>query len=255
MTSHSGPIGWGTRRSVSRHQYNQLGGFSEGGEALCKSLFMGGVTNRFPTLNVAYLEGGVAWACDTFSRMVDHWKKRGGENIQKLNPERMDSELMLDLLKRYGDPRIQPIVSDLVGASLWSPRPEELDDWRACGIEDAADIERLFVPRFYFGCEADDRMNALAFDRRLNPFGARLRAIFSSDLGHFDVVDMREVVEEAFELVDEGLMDADDFRDFSFGNVVRLHGGMNPAFFRGTAVEREAEALLASERAAGETGR
>jgi hypothetical protein len=27
----------------------------------------------------------------------------------------------------------------------------------------------------------------VAFDRRVNPFGARLNALFGSDIGHFDV--------------------------------------------------------------------
>ena len=39
-----------------------------------------------------------------------------------------------------------------------------------------------------FGCEAGDRMNAAAFGRN-NPFGAKLNGIFSSDIGHFDVIE------------------------------------------------------------------
>jgi NAD(P)-dependent dehydrogenase (short-subunit alcohol dehydrogenase family) len=48
------------------------------------------------------------------------------------------------------------------------------------------------VTPFFFGCEADDRVNAWAFNRRANPLGARLNAIFGSDIGHFDVPDMLE---------------------------------------------------------------
>jgi hypothetical protein len=68
--------------------------------------------------------------------------------------------------------------------------------------------------------------------------------MFGSDVGHFDVEDMREVLEEAHETVDEGLMTDDDFRDFAFANAVRLHGGMNPDFFVGTVVEKEAAEIL-----------
>ena len=68
--------------------------------------------------------------------------------------------------------------------------------------------------------------------------------MFGSDIGHFDVVDMKEVVEEAYELVDDGLFSDGDFRDFAFANPVRLHGGMNPRFFEGTSVEDAANALL-----------
>ena len=57
---------------------------------------------------------------------------------------------------------------------------------------------------------------------------------------------MREVLEEAYELREEELIDAEDFRDFVFANAVRLHGGMNPKFFEGTAVENEAAQVLAA---------
>ena len=46
-------------------------------------------------------------------------------------------------------------------------------------------------------------MNAIAFGK-LNPFGAQLNAIYSSDIGHFDVIDMREPLPEAYELVEDG---------------------------------------------------
>ena len=55
----------------------------------------------------------------------------------------------------------------------------------------------LFSTPFYFGCEADDRMNAIAFGKT-NPFGAKLNAIYSSDIGHFDVIDMRDPLPEAY---------------------------------------------------------
>jgi hypothetical protein len=125
---------------------------------------------------------------------------------------------------------------------------EDLDDYFRCGIERAEDIRERFVPRFYFGCEADDPVNAWAFDRRTNPLGARLNALFSSDIGHFDVPDMAEVVPEAYELVEHGLIDGDDFGDFMFANAVRFWGEVNPDFFKGTAVEKPAAAVLAGTR-------
>jgi hypothetical protein len=78
------------------------------------------------------------------------------------------------------------------------------------------------------------------------PLGARINAIYSSDIGHFDVVDMRDPLPEAFELVEDGFITADDFRDFTFANAVRLWGTQNPRFFEGTAVAKEAAALLKS---------
>jgi hypothetical protein len=101
------------------------------------------------------------------------------------------------------------------------------------------------VKPFYFGCEADDRSNAWAFNRGVNPFGSRLNAIFGSDIGHFDVPDMMDVLPEAWELVDDGLITTDDFRDFTFANAVRLWGTQNPKFFAGTAVAKQAAEVLA----------
>ena len=82
---------------------------------------------------------------------------------------------------------------------------------------------------------------------RLTPLRVRFNAVFGSDIGHFDVPDMRDVVDEAYELREEGLMSDEDFRDFTFGNAVRLHGGMNPKFFEGTAVEAEARQILEAD--------
>jgi hypothetical protein len=56
---------------------------------------------------------------------------------------------------------------------------------------------------------------------------------------------MKEVVPEAYELLEEGLISGEDFRDFMFTNPVRFWGEANPKFFKGTRVEKEASALLA----------
>ena len=75
-----------------------------------------------------------------------------------------------------------------------------------------------------------------AFDPRL---GARLRPVFSSDFTHFDVPDFAGVVPEAYELLEDGCVSAEDFREFTFGNAARLHTRTNPNFFEGTAVEQD----------------
>ncbi len=248
-TFHSGPIGWATRRSISRHQYNQIGGFAEGGEAICKALFFGGVTRRFPDLRFGFLEGGVGWAPSLYARLIEHWEKRGAEGIQHLDPARLDVEVMAEMIEGYGGEKTRRLRDLITADATWGDHPEELDDWRDCEITQKSDIRDLFVPPFFFGCEGDDRMNAIAFDERLNPFGARLNAMFGSDLSHFDVKDMRLVVHEAFEPVEDGIMDLRDFRDFAFENAVRLHGGTNPEFFVGTSVESSAAEVLAKDQA------
>jgi hypothetical protein len=54
---------------------------------------------------------------------------------------------------------------------------------------------------------------------------------------------MRDVLPEAFELVEHGHLDAGAFRDFTFGHVVRMQTAMNPGFFDGTAVAEAARRL------------
>ena len=44
---------------------------------------------------------------------------------------------------------------------------------------------------------------------------------------------------------EDGLITADDFRDFTFANAVRLWGTCRPGFFDGTLVEKAAAAVLA----------
>ena len=246
-TSHASGQGWGSRRSVSNYMYNHIGHFAAAGEALCKALFFGGVTYRFPTLNFAFLECGVAWACSLYSDILEHWEKRNRDAIAALDPESTDLDLMMKLVAEYGGIEGEDKLAE-IRASIGRKqrRPENLDDWSRCGIDRAEDIRDRFVPRFYFGCEADDRMIAWAFNDKLNPFGARLGAMMSSDIGHWDVTDMTGVVAEAHELVDRGHVTGEDFRDFCFTNAVRFYAGVNPDFFAGTVCEEAAARLVAA---------
>jgi hypothetical protein len=158
------------------------------------------------------------------------------------------------LFKEYGQRPMQgsmaetcPAVWSLAG---WMPQAQELmDEWAACKIERAEDIAELFIPSFYFGCEGDDPTVAWAFTSKVNPFGVKLKAFLGSDIGHWDVPDMTGVLEEAYELVEHGLVSESDFRDFVFVNAVDLHTGNNPHFFKGTVVEHEVDALLRSRDA------
>jgi hypothetical protein len=99
---------------------------------------------------------------------------------------------------------------------------------KTCSVASTSSAARLTTPW------------PLAFDERLNPLGARLPALFASDIGHWDVPDFRKVLEEAWELVEHGLLDAEGFRHFTFANPVRLWAGTNPGFFEGTSVEKAA---------------
>jgi predicted TIM-barrel fold metal-dependent hydrolase len=244
---HNGARSILLRNSPSNFCYNHIGHFASAGHAVCKALFFGGVTRRFPDLNFAFLEGGVGWACMLYADLIGHWEKRNGQAIQKTSAARLDRGALLDYARKYGRNGVADAIAR--GEGLDETRGltggiEDVDDYFRCRIERKEDIATLFVPRFYFGCEADDPINAWAFDRRANPLGARLNALFSSDVGHFDVPDMAEVVPEAYELVEHGLLTEDDFRDFMFTNAVRFWGEVNPDFFRGTVVARAAAEAL-----------
>jgi hypothetical protein len=165
----------------------------------------------------------------------------------------MDHGLMLELASAYGSPRMAELMADrqaaLFGAlnaaaSTNTGGEPDLDDFARCGISDKSDIKDLFVPNFYFGCESDDRLAATAFNEKTNPFGARLHALFSSDIGHFDVMHMDRVLPGAWELVEDGVMTEADFRDFTFTNPVQFWTANSPDFFAGTAVEEDVAKLL-----------
>jgi len=46
--------------------------------------------------------------------------------------------------------------------------------------------------------------------------------MFASDIGHWDVPDIREVLPEAWELVENEQLDEQEFADFTCGNVNRM---------------------------------
>ena len=246
---HNGARSILLRNSPSNFCYNHIGHFASAGHAVAKALFFGGVTRRFPDLNFAFLEGGVGWACMLYADLIGHWEKRNGTAIQSTHPSKLDVGALLQYVEKYGRAGMVEAVRRREGLegdsnSALTGGVEDPDDYFRCKIETKQDIKDLFVPRFYFGCEADDPANAWAFNDRANPMRARLNAIFSSDIGHFDVPDMTEVVPEAYELVEHGLINDADFRDFMFANAVRFWGEVNPDFFKGTAVEKQAAEVL-----------
>ncbi len=248
-TFHSGTQGLGTRMSVSNYMYNHIGHFAASGEALCKAAFMGGVTRRFPQLRMAFLEGGAGWAAALYCDLVAHWKKRNRAAIVNYDPARLDQALFWDLHRRYGGElvrgRLEGERNRALALYAGNPfhgsvenDPGPVDEFERCGISRPEDVRARFEPNFFFGCEADDPTNAWAFDAKKLPYGARLQAIFSSDIGHWDVPEMRDVLEEAHELVEDGLITDADFRDFVFVNPHRFWTHANPDFFKGTVIER-----------------
>jgi predicted TIM-barrel fold metal-dependent hydrolase len=237
-TFHSSSMSWHGRASLTSYVANHIGGFAAAGEATCRALFLAGVPHRFPELRFAFLEGGVAWACALFASLVGHWEKRNRDAIGAYDPARLDRALLASLVARHGSPAVTARAARLDEALTCLSEPDEdrttLDEFAASGVSSPADLVALFAGRFYFGCEADDRLAAVALDPRWHPLGATLRPILGSDVGHWDVRDATEVLPEAWELVERGLMDAAGFRAWVFDDAVALWG---PRFFAGTVVE------------------
>jgi hypothetical protein len=184
---------------------------------------------------------------------VSHWEKRNrGALLSTLSPRNLDADEFVRVYEKHASGRLVGRGKDVIAhPSVFAPSTtlDELvtregsvvDDFEASGVHSSQDIEELFSSRFYFGCESDDPMTTLAYDTR---FGQPLKAVFSSDVGHFDVPQMDGVLAEAWELVEHGLLNEAQFREFTFTNAVNLHGQMNPNFFDGTVVEAAARADL-----------
>jgi predicted TIM-barrel fold metal-dependent hydrolase len=250
-TFHTGGRSYGERNSPSNFTFNHIGHFAAAGHAVAKALFLGGVTRRFPDLRFAFLEGGVGWGCQLFCDLIEHWERRGAKGLERMDPTKLNRQMLRELVDKYG---YGEIAAELDKRDGWPLEEDFLtggmppDDYIHCNITQKQDWIDLFATPYYFGCEADDAMNAVAFGKTM-PLGARINAIYSSDIGHFDVMDMRDPLPEAWELVEHGHITEDDFRDFTFANAVRLWGTQNPSFFEGTSVAKEAASLLKANSA------
>ena len=246
--AHSSGMGFSDRRSISSYVFNHMGHFGAAGELLCRSLFLGGVTYRFPDLRVVLLEGGVTFGCRLFADLIGHWEKRNIKALEaNLNPDRLDRELVHRLFGEYGGRLVEgklDQVDQALGIGQHDLDPALRDEFAACHLERVEDIRDRFIPNFYFGCEADDPLNVWAFNRQVNPLGVQLKALLGSDIGHWDVPDMTEVLEEAYELVEHELLSPADFRAFACDNAIELYAGLNPEFFDGTVVEQTAREVL-----------
>ena len=250
VTAHSQVHGFGTLNSTSSYVFNHIHKFAHAGEAFCKALVLGGVTRRFPNLNFAFLEGGVAWAASLYSGLVSHWHKRNSQALGAIDPGNLDTDALGRLLREHGGTlltdREEALVASLQSFAQSHESADELDEWALCGAERPEDFNALFLRNFYFGCEADDPTNAWAFR---SPDGVRFKAMFGSDIGHWDVPDMADVLGEAYEMVEKGWIGEEDFRKFVFENPARLHAQMNPDFFKGTVVD-QAVSDMQSDRSA-----
>ncbi len=237
-TFHAGGQGWGTRISRSNYCYNHIGSFAAAGEATARSLFFGGVPLRFPNLRFAFLEGGIAWAASLHADIMGHFEKRNSHEISNYNPQNLDMKKLLELYENYAPQQLLDRLDEIPDALFMLSDPEEdlsaIDEFKESLIKDVSGITRIFSEQYFFGCEADDPMNALAFNKSFHPGNISLRAVFASDIGHWDVPDMKEVLIEAYELVEDESLSPEEFRAFAFQNAVDLWG---KEFFNNTVIE------------------
>jgi predicted TIM-barrel fold metal-dependent hydrolase len=238
------------RHFFSNYVANHIGTHAGSMARMAKSIYLGGVTRRFPNLAFAFLECGVSWGAQMLADMVEHWEKRNAEAIQTLDPARLDLGRMADLFVKYGrdlvadDATHDQIVQDLArGLDGQRVAPEDWDNFAALKAESKDEVVALFVDNFFFGCEADDKMVNTAFNPGL-PQGSKLNAFLSSDIAHWDVADFGDVLPEAYEMLENGLLTAEQFRGFVFEHGARLYTKNNPRFFDGTTIETEVRELL-----------
>jgi hypothetical protein len=249
-TFHSLGYGWGSRTSTTNYIHNHLGSFASSADAVCRGLFMGGVPKRFPQLKFAFLEGGVAWARSLYCDLISHWEKRNREALENYNPAHINTAEFTELAARYGGRhvagRVETLIADHRDMMERGEDAASFDEWAPSGIGSAEEICEIFTQRFYFGCEGDDPLNALAFDTKGSPFHAKLHALYGSDLGHWDVPEMAQAAQEAHELVEHGVISEDAFRDMVFTNAVEFWTSGNRNFFSGTSVQAAVNSLLAN---------
>ena len=255
VASHGGSRDWVDRMSWTNDVYNHIDHFANANHTFAKAVFLGGVVKRFPNLNFAFLEGGMGWGASLCCDLQGHWEKRNWKAMQEnLRPSNLDMPALRKLMEQHGGPRMQEHIDDIFASFEWNKvnatvedlslrETEHYDDFSRLGpIASKRDIREMYAKNFYFGCEADDPTTMFAFDPRMK---VRLKAIFSSDIGHWDVHHIEQVLPEVWEAHEKGILNEADFRDFTFSNIVQLHGGMNPDFFKGTQVEQAAKAELA----------
>ena len=146
--------------------FNHIGNFAAAGELTARSLFFGGVPMRFPQLRFAFLEGGAAWACNLLSDILGHWEKRNRDAIGAYDPAALDRGQLDSLFARHAEGRMRERVDRLADGLNMLSEPitgdDVVDEFAESQIGGPDDIVEIFTDRYFFGCEADDPMTALA---------------------------------------------------------------------------------------------
>ena len=231
----------GLHWSITSYVANHVGQFAAEMYPLCKSLLFGGVTARFPDLPFAFLECGVSWAMQMLCDTIEHWEKRNVDALPRMDPATLDRDELGAVLREIRRPhhradRHRPVRVRAAAARSTAARPTSATSSSTSGYARPPTSSTASPGR---STSAARRTTAASRprSRRANPGGARLRAMFSSDIGHWDVPDMAGVVAESFELVEDGVVTPEQWRAVVCDNPVEMYRRANPNFFAGTAVE------------------
>jgi hypothetical protein len=248
IAGHMSGAGLVDRLSPSNYVFS-AGQFAATGEALAKSLFLGGVLHRFPKLRVGLMEGGVAVGVRIFGDMVGRWHKRGPQGMKNLDMRNIDTAELARLAPKY-NPRLAGLAEDRLVPDL-AVEDGEVNDFALTGAKSPEDIRDQFCTSFYWGCEGDDPLVAVAFDPRVNPLGAVVPAFVGSDIGHWDVPNFEHPLQEAYEQIENELLTPEQFEQFTLTNAVKFYAGDRIDFYAGTAVEAAARKIIEAESVAG----
>lgn len=91
------------------------------------------------------------------------WKKRNLQALDHTNPANLNLDTLTACFQRYGSASLTTHIDQLASLRHLLGDVEAVDDFARCTITHLTEIRDLFVPNFYFGCEADDPVNAWAF--------------------------------------------------------------------------------------------
>lgn len=133
---HGFSLGFTDRSSPTNYVHNHMGHFAQAQEASCRSLTMGGVTRRFPSLRFAFLEGGVSWG-------------------RQLNPVGTPLNVLFGSDIGHWDvaDMTEPVAESyaLVQEGLLTP-----DEYRAFTCDNAIDLLAALDSRFFSGTLIED---------------------------------------------------------------------------------------------------
>ena len=218
------------------------------------SLFLGGVTRRFPELRFAFLEGGVAWACAPATPTCSATGRSATPRRASPTTTRaaLDRAALRELFEREYAPALPRRALD--DCSSATARALHDPDEPARALDEFAALRHRARPRTCASCFARAlllRLRGRRSDERLGlrrapqPARRAARARSSAPTSATGTCPTcARCSREAWELVEHGLISPDDFRAFVFDNPLELWTAANPDFFDGTRVEKAARAQI-----------